>query len=354
MQNGLYRKPGSLIYWVRYRDARGYPVEHCTGSANVEQAASYAAELVRPVTHSTDPAPNPAPKVTHTVDEALAHFIQFSRVDRSPATVECYEQKAGHLVRLLGECSIRHLHIDHVHAYVNRRLDEGAARESLRKELVVLRCALQLAKDRGVLDKDPAALIPRFRAPYKPRQRWLSTIELAGLLRHLDESRQRWVMLAVFTGARLSEIESLRWGDLDFERSTIHIRGTKTARSDRHIPLHPTLAELLHPLRSEGAEQVAGAWHNVRRDLALACRKAQIDPVTPNDLRRTFASWLKQAGRDSLAVGKLLGHTSSRMVERVYGQLDQRTLRETVAPLPTMQQVIAGFDPDTEQTSSSE
>jgi len=81
---------------------------------------------------------------------------------------------------------------------------------------------------------------------------------------------------------------------------------------------------------------------------------AQSDPVTPNDLRWTFASWLKQAGRDSLAVGKLLGHTSSRIFERVYGQLDQRTLRETVAPLPTMQQVIAGFDPDTEQTSSSE
>ena len=40
---------------------------------------------------------------------------------------------------------------------------------------------------------------------------------------------------------------------------------------------------------------------------------------TPNDLRRTFASWLKQSGQDSLVVARLMGHTSTRMVELVYG-----------------------------------
>lgn len=348
MQNKLYRRPGSLLYWYGYTDGRGFPVEHCTGTANLTEAESVAAQLGSTAPHPAHRAPDQAKdRSGDTVEEAIAQFVSYCHLDRSAATVECYEQKGGHLVRLLGESSVHKLHVDHVHAYAHKRLEEGAARESVRKELVVLRSALHLARDRGIMERAPESMIPRFRAQYKPRQRWLSTVELSALLRHLEPHRVRWVMLAAYTGARLSEVESLCWGDIDFERGQIHIRGTKTARSDRHIPLVGDLAELLGPLRGAPSEPVAGTWHNVRRDLALACKKGRIDPVTPNDLRRTFASWLKQAGRDSLAVGRLLGHTSSRMVELVYGHLDQKTLSAAMDHLPSMASILGatGSDP---------
>ena len=44
-------------------------------------------------------------------------------------------------------------------------------------------------------------------------------------------------------------------------------------------------------------------------------------------LRRTFASKLKQRGVDSMVVARLLGHTTSRLVDTVYGHLDLGTLR---------------------------
>jgi len=56
--------------------------------------------------------------------------------------------------------------------------------------------------------------------------------------------------------------------------------------------------------------------------------------VSPNDLRRTCATWMKQEGVDSAVVAKLLGHTSSRMVYLVYGQLANETLARAVADLP--------------------
>ena len=60
----------------------------------------------------------------------------------------------------------------------------------------------------------------------------------------------------------------------------------------------------------------------MRRDLlAKACARDKIPVVTPNDLRRTFASLLKQAGNDSMVVAKLLGDWTTRMVELVYGHL---------------------------------
>jgi integrase len=46
-----------------------------------------------------------------------------------------------------------------------------------------------------------------------------------------------------------------------------------------------------------------------------------------------FASWLKQAGVDSMVVAKLLGHTTSRMVELVYGHLNDATTQAAFAKL---------------------
>lgn len=43
-----------------------------------------------------------------------------------------------------------------------------------------------------------------------------------------------------------------------------------------------------------------------------------MEPFSPNDPRRTFASWLKQAGVDSMIVARLLGHMTSRMVELAF------------------------------------
>lgn len=78
-------------------------------------------------------------------------------------------------------------------------------------------------------------------------------------------------------------------------------------------------------------------WLNARRDLAIACEAAGIGRVTPNDLRRTFASWLKHRNVNSKTVADLLGHTSTGMVDHVYGHLDDPSLIravETLSPMP--------------------
>src|SRR5215813_6254842 len=102
---------------------------------------------------------------------------------------------------------------------------------------------------------------------------------------------------------------------------------------DRCVRLaNASLHHLSERWRATGA--VVGRWHNVRRDLTIACQRAGIRPVSPNDLRRTFASWLKQRGVDSMVVPRLLGHTTSRMVELVYGHLNDSTLIDAVSALP--------------------
>ena len=67
---------------------------------------------------------------------------------------------------------------------------------------------------------------------------------------------------------------------------------------------------------------------NLGRWLWDACYAAGIPRCCPNDLRRTHASWLKELGVDSDVVRRLLGHTSSALVDGVYGRPRPEKLAE--------------------------
>lgn len=68
----------------------------------------------------------------------------------------------------------------------------------------------------------------------------------------------------------------------------------------------------------------------------MACKRLGFQRVTPNDLRHTFVSWVKKSGVESYRVAKLLGHTSSRMVELVYGHLDAVAMAQAMGELPKL------------------
>jgi integrase len=128
----------------------------------------------------------------------------------------------------------------------------------------------------------------------------------------------------------------------------MRVPGTKTDQSRRTIPIAPALEHRLDqvpPAKRRGP--VVERWGNVRCDLRAAVRRANaaaaaagsqppepIPFVSPNDLRRTFASWLVQQGVPLLTVASLLGHNSTRMVEKVYGRLSAKNLDDAIAVLP--------------------
>jgi hypothetical protein len=65
--------------------------------------------------------------------------------------------------------------------------------------------------------------------------------------------------------------------------------------------------------------------------------------VTLNDLRRTFASWSVQAGVPAKVIANLMGHTSTRMVDLVYGRVGPSDYEAAIAKLPGGDQSRAGY-----------
>lgn len=256
-----------------------------------------------------------------------------SAPDVSGATIAFYEAKGRPLAAALGFLSVAEVTPRRVAAYVAGREAAGVGRGTVHKELCVLRKALALA---GV--KDPSGTVPRLKHKSMPRRRFLAPAELAVLRPCLDPERAWWVTVACYCGGRRSEVEALRWEQhVDLEGGRLLILGTKTEAAERWVPLPGWLVAEMRE-RAQPSGTVVRPWAgNINRDLRRACARAGIPRCSPNDLRRTFASWLVQAGVSSYQVAKLLGHTTSRMVEKVYGHLNDASARAAVATLPALE-----------------
>lgn len=335
----LYKR--GKTWWASFKDAAGRPQRKSlhTESKPVARQRLREAELAdtnRPQDRS--------------LGYAVTYLLETVYAGRKAPTVESYRQKTRHIVRHLGEeTRVGSIGRETWQRYRAARLGERASEHSIHKEAVVLRLAL---KEQGI-----EGVIPRVSAGYQPRERYLTYEQFVALVAALPASRRLWLRLAVFLGARDSELESVAWEDVRLDRRLVRLRGTKTRRSDRVVPIPPALVPWLEEVpEAQRKGRIVQRWGNRRRELSAAWwRVVGYKPppgwshgknksgktsikgaprISPNDLRRTYASWLKQAGADSQAVAELLGHASTRMVEAVYGRLNEDAYRRTVALLP--------------------
>jgi integrase len=72
---------------------------------------------------------------------------------------------------------------------------------------------------------------------------------------------------------------------------------------------------------------------SIKKALARAARRAGLSWVSPHVLRHTAAVWMTEAGRPMAEIAQYLGHTDSRLTERVYARFSPDYLRGAAAAL---------------------
>jgi hypothetical protein len=109
-------------------------------------------------------------------------------------------------------------------------------------------------------------------------------------------------------------------------------------RTDRYIPLHPQLKELLDEWVARRPANLREPWlfmdhgrrlgpESVRRAVQKVAREAGINNVTPHQLRHTLATQAINRGMSLEAIAALLGHKSMRMT-MVYAKISNRTVAD--------------------------
>jgi integrase/recombinase XerD len=171
----------------------------------------------------------------------------------------------------------------------------------------------------------------------------LSADEIERFLQAVPGLRSRAALTTAYgAGLRVSEVASLRVGDIDSGRMLIRVEHGKGGK-DRYVMLSP---QLLAILRAYWRLAKPAHWLFPGRDPArpvstatlqaacrVATREAELDkPVTVHTLRHSFATHLLEAGTDIRIIQVLLGH-GRLATTAIYTRVATNLIAKTPSPL---------------------
>ena len=193
----------------------------------------------------------------------------------------------------------------------------------------VLRAAFCQAARLGYIIADPMDKIDRVPHTRK-RGIALTLSEQRAFLQALQNNdRKPLYLFYLLSGCRCAEALALRWSDIDFDTMRVHIRGSKSFRSDRYIPLFPQIRALLDDLPHVGETVFPYTAYAVKSHFRrLKCKYGFTFRL--HDLRHTFATRCLECGINILTVSKWLGHSNVNTTIRVYAHILTDFEREEV------------------------
>src|SRR5262245_59518623 len=231
-----------------------------------------------------------------------------------------------HVIAHFGETKlIANITDNDIESLIKKLKRQGLKPKSIWHVMVNLRALLYHAMKRGFLRKNPAA---KFMGNFgdiigstKSRKPPLDPAQVdraAESIRHpVDKG---WFNVARFTGMRLDECNRLQWADIDFQRSRIHIPGTKTEESDAWLPLAPIALQTLKDLREKNfagdfifsgrAPQNKGKKCYSRRYIFETIKRKTGIHLKAKDLRDYFASEVASKVTDPAVIMKPLRHSN--------------------------------------------
>lgn len=220
-------------------------------------------------------------------------------------------------------------------------IGESSGHYAGNKVLELLGHEFRLGRELGVIGcDDPTKGIIRFAKT--ERERFLSPQELPKFLEAVEalprETSRDFIRLALFTGARRSNVASMRWDEVDLNSGTWTIPKDKSkSKKPMTVTLCEPVLEILRRRQKGSASDYVlpgqgklGHIVEPKHAFRAACDAAGIKDSRIHDLRRTLGSWMA-AGNVSLAIiGKSLGHQSLKSTA-IYARLNYDPVRVAVA-----------------------
>ncbi|MGE5163266.1 MAG: tyrosine-type recombinase/integrase [Sphingobacteriales bacterium] len=300
-----------------------------------------------------------------TVAEAAEDWIKYVQLEkRERSTIEHYRfHVKNHINPRIGREKLSKLTTPRIQAFRDELL-ENLSRAQAKKVLVSLKSLLRDARRRGNVAQNVALDVSistdkRAKMKLKVGVDIPTPDEIKRILHAATGRIRPFLITAIFTGLRSSELRGLQWADVDLKKAELHVR----QRADRYSKIGKPKSESGNRTIPLGPLVV-----NTLKEWRLACPKGALDLVFPNTLgklwdhadivsrymwptmvaarvvdakreakytglhalRHFYASWLINRKKDGglelpiKTVQQRLGHSSIVMTSDVYGHLFPR------------------------------
>jgi len=243
-----------------------------------------------------------------------------------------------------------------VERFLTYRTDKGLAPQTVILDIKIIGAALNHARRQGIITTNPAEAVELPKGKSMER----GTFTPAEVKMLVNAAKGEWktlILLAYFTGARLSDCCTMAWADVDLGAATLTYTQGKTDEKVT-MPLHPDLLAHLNKLagtdkpdvfimphtanlKSGGRKGLSETFKRIMRDAGLDAGKVkkagvrQLSRRTFHALRHSFNSAMANAGVSQEVRMKLTGH-KTESVNRGYTHHELAPLRAAVDKIPSL------------------
>lgn len=282
----------------------------------------------------------------HPLDEHIAFFLRWLETEKRspPRTLDTYGRTLRELRSFLVSEELpvdaRRVTIVMLRGFLARLFEKNAS-ATLAKKVATLRSFFRFLMRRGVVAQSPAAAL---RAPKSPRPlaRFLTIDEAQRVVEAPKEDASRDERLAARdaailellygAGLRVSELASLRMGQVDLHARSVRVLGK--GQKERIAPFGAPCADAIEAWLALRGQLVSGKTDPVDafflgfRGTSLTTRQVQNvvrrygalgagrGDLHPHALRHSCATHLLDAGADLRSIQELLGHASLSTTQR--------------------------------------
>jgi integrase len=325
-------KTRSGIYYLYYTDNNGRRQKRSTKARHKSEALKFLTtfkiereEKRKPILFSA----------------LVAKFVQTSKTNLRDSTISLYERARDVFIQIFGDMTIDKIGVYHWDMYKAIRLKKVSP-ITVNIELRNLRSLMNKAFRWGLVVKNPLSLQPICFVPEKYPV-YFTHDEFKVFYNTIPEQWFKdFVLFAVLTGMRRSELTNLLWKDIDVENKIVQIQSSPTFRTKsgkkRVLPLHDLLLPLVVNAKDHDPEELIFKYegrkilgNHITHKLKYVLKKSGIQKkgLHFHSLRHTFASWLVQNGAAIYEVQRLMGHSTIAVTE-IYAHLQPMQLHDAV------------------------
>jgi integrase len=353
---GLYKREGSKVWWMRYRDKEGIRRRESTLAEDWGDAQKCLRERLQARDNNTLPALRRGQDLTFG-EWADFYLENFSKPPfRALKTHEVNQRALKHL-RMFKNTKLAELTADDIEMYLRRRLKQRVrvkARDgfvekgvlkatTVHQELRVLRRMLNVAVRKKFLFANPCAGVEfpaRVDGLFRPHyMAWSEQkkIEFSapGYLRNV-------IRIVTETGLRIyKELTPMKKEQLDLGNGTVWIPDSKTPNGVAEVPLTEIAVEAFRSqLAFSGPSQYLfpsdenadGYQKTFKTVWHATLRRAGVRYFRIYDLRSTYATRLSAGGVADEWVTQLLRQGDAKVFKK-YSQMKLQMKREALAKL---------------------
>lgn len=260
----------------------------------------------------------------------------------SPSTIVNYLADVHAFLRwsqqeISSKFSLLQTNPEHIRLYRHHLVQNlQRAPSTVNRHLMALRKFFTFASELGAMPADPTAGISLVQSNGQVAAKPLTNNEIERLLQAAEKGARiglarrdaAILQLLLHTGLRVSEIIDLKKDDLIFDHPGVRLRVCGTHHKTRHIPLSGKICKALTDYlqvrpQSANAEQFflnqegrPVSKRTVQRIISENAKAANLQGVTAQSIRRTFALQLLSETEDLALVSKRLGHQSTTITEQ--------------------------------------